>query len=266
MISKEIQQALRQKYNPEGSLLRTVQKGLLDILVEFDRICRKNSIPYWLDSGTLIGAARHGGFIPWDDDLDVCILRSDLKRLEKAMRNELSAPFSYEGKMRSWVKIINRSVTITRVVPKTGAPDEKTLRKDNIWLDVFVEINGSVKASRAINGFYGHCFRRRYKVIDDGALRHIVGSCLFPVARFMAFTVRLSGRLFHPDTLIHDIGTGFYSQRKTDEIFPLTEIEFEGQMFPAPAKTPEYLERIYGDWNSIPRNIENHNIADITTN
>ena len=71
MIEKAMQQELRSLYNPDGSRLRTIQLNLLDILIEFDRICRNNEIPYWLDSGTLIGAARHGGFIPWDDDLDV---------------------------------------------------------------------------------------------------------------------------------------------------------------------------------------------------
>ena len=60
MIEKTRQQELRSLYNPDGSRLRTIQLNLLDILIEFDRVCRKNGIPYWLDSGTLIGAARHG--------------------------------------------------------------------------------------------------------------------------------------------------------------------------------------------------------------
>ena len=56
IIDEKIHNKLREQYNPEGSDLRTLQLRLLDILIEFDRICRKNSIDYWLDGGTLIGA------------------------------------------------------------------------------------------------------------------------------------------------------------------------------------------------------------------
>lgn len=75
MIDNDTQLTLRAQFNPDGSSLRNLQLQLVDILIEFDRICRKNNIDYWLDSGSLLGAARHGGFIPWDDDLDVCVLK-----------------------------------------------------------------------------------------------------------------------------------------------------------------------------------------------
>ena len=52
----------------------------MDMLIEIDRICRKNNINYSLDSGTLIGAIRHGGFIPWDNDADVAMSRSEYEK------------------------------------------------------------------------------------------------------------------------------------------------------------------------------------------
>ena len=61
----------------------------LELLEVIDVICRKHQIPYWLSSGTLIGAARHKGFIPWDDDLDIEMLRSDYLRLLKVLPQEL---------------------------------------------------------------------------------------------------------------------------------------------------------------------------------
>ena len=263
MIDNKLQEELRARYNPDGSDLRSLQLHLLDILIEFDRICRKNNIDYWLEYGTLIGAARHGGFIPWDDDIDVCIMKKDKKRLQKVMREQLNPPFYYEGKIRCWGKLFNSHVSITRMIPEPGGKMKKI--KENIWLDVFLEINGTPKLSRKITGFYGKCLRRRYRIIDDGPFRHAVGVCLYPIASFIAFIARIYGKIFHPSTIVHDFGTGYYSERKKFEIFPLSEIKFEGHTFMAPHDTPAYLKRIFGDWEKLPDDIENHKIIDITT-
>ena len=56
------------------------QKALQTLLVEFDRVCKQLEIPYILFAGTMLGAVRHQGFIPWDDDLDVMMLRQDYER------------------------------------------------------------------------------------------------------------------------------------------------------------------------------------------
>ena len=71
--------------------LRAVQKIQLEMLCEVDRICRKKEIPYNIIAGTLLGAVRHGGFIPWDDDADVALLRPDYERFKKACETELDS-------------------------------------------------------------------------------------------------------------------------------------------------------------------------------
>ena len=62
---------LRSIYNPEGSVLWQMQERMLELLMVVDSICRKHNIPYWLSGGSMLGAVRHQGFIPWDDDLDI---------------------------------------------------------------------------------------------------------------------------------------------------------------------------------------------------
>lgn len=270
MISPEIQNQLRSQYNPDGSDLRKIQLRMLDILLEFDRICQKNGITYWLDSGTLIGAARHGGFIPWDDDLDVCILKKDQKKLRKAMQKDLRMPFlfvdanSMTGYTRRWGRVLNNSVSVKRYVPKPDTKDELMLREENIWMDIFYETNGIPSTSRFIDKFYGRCFRRRYKLINDGWIKHVIGVCLYPISQITIELARIWGKIFHPGSLIHDFGTGFYSQRFMNEIFPLDLLLFEGHKFPVPCNYSNYLTRIYGNWQELPEKKESHNIQAIT--
>ena len=69
--------------------LRACQLKQLFILEEIDRICQKHHIGYWLDGGTLLGAVRHGGFIPWDDDIDIAMRQEDLDRFVEVAPSEL---------------------------------------------------------------------------------------------------------------------------------------------------------------------------------
>ena len=71
------------KENCTGATLEEHQGALYELLLEFDRVCKKLGISYTLFSGTLLGAVRHKGFIPWDDDLDVAMLREDYEKFLK---------------------------------------------------------------------------------------------------------------------------------------------------------------------------------------
>ena len=70
--------------------LGQVQKLELELLLEVDRICRKHQLKYSLGYGTLLGAIRHGGFIPWDDDVDILMLREDYERFKVICQSELN--------------------------------------------------------------------------------------------------------------------------------------------------------------------------------
>ena len=73
--------------------VKEVQRLLLELLKEIDGICQKNKIQYFADSGTLLGAVRHNGFIPWDDDIDLSVKRENLEKLIAVLRNDLSKKY-----------------------------------------------------------------------------------------------------------------------------------------------------------------------------
>ena len=81
-------------YSGKLNTLRVIEK---DMLREIDRICRRHDINYFISYGTMLGAVRHGGFIPWDDDVDVAMLRSEFEKFRQIAPKELNEHFSYES-------------------------------------------------------------------------------------------------------------------------------------------------------------------------
>ena len=75
--------------------IQELQRQELEILLEFQRVCEKHGLRWYLTAGTLLGAVRHKGFIPWDDDIDVAMPRKDYDRLASACRTDLSEQYFF---------------------------------------------------------------------------------------------------------------------------------------------------------------------------
>ncbi len=238
-------------YNPEGSQLREDQKKMLGILVEFSRICEENNITWWLDSGTLLGAVRHGGFIPWDDDMDICVMKKDYRRLRKILCSMKSDKYVYQclennadhtnpfGKLRL--------LQANDLDPKFAPPAYM------IGMDVFSIEKTSRFASHLAKFFYQN-MQHPTNHIGNRTLRHIAKRAV-EVLNFGFFLplCRLIGLINPKKQYFYELGSGFYNQPYyLDQIFPLGSVAFEGIEFPAPKDVDAYLTNLYGDWRKLP--------------
>ena len=246
--------ALRRKYNPDGSKLRTDQLELLEMLKFVADICQRNNIEWWLSCGTLLGAARHGGFIPWDDDLDISVSKSDYKKLKKILLNLDNKDYVFHC-MESDVEYVN---VFGKFRKREGSITSSNRRYNyykwrGIGFDIFAIEKNNYLSARIASVIYNN-LQHLTSYIKWGWLRK-------PLIRFIQVlclgiinsVLRLVG-LVNPRNEYHYLlGTGWPKERfYTEDIFPLTTISFEGVEFPAPKDTDAYLTKAYGNWRSLP--------------
>lgn len=115
---------------------KQVQKVQLEILLEFDRICKKNNIKYSLFAGTLLGAVRHEGFIPWDDDIDVCLLREDYEKFLKISELELNSKYF----LQNYKTDQNYVLQFSKIRKNKTVFLEKTLSECKIHHGIYIDV------------------------------------------------------------------------------------------------------------------------------
>lgn len=239
------------KYNPEGSTLRKAQMRMLDILLVVDKIFRKHHIEYWLDGGTLLGAVRHGGFIPWDDDLDINVRVSDIPRVRQILQTELPQNLCYQDLTTDW----NYYMLIGKVRDKKSIfkePFSRLLKEKGIYIDLIpMEEVVSLKIKNIIDFVYIRCVRGVHNYSDRFIEKFLGYVCYLPVL-FGVGVCRLWTKLFHSRMWGHRYGWISYNHIEEKDIFPLTEIDFEGYKVFAPHDPDAYLTALFGNYMQIP--------------
>lgn len=245
---------LKKRYNPDGSTLRRDQLELLKMLNKVAAICKENNIEWWLSSGTLLGAARHQGFIPWDDDMDIVMMRKDYRRLKKILRN-LDDKECVLHDMCSDVEYVN-------IFPKYRKREgriETASRRNNyykwagIGFDIFTIEKTNFFASKAAGFIYNNIQHLtsyiRWGWLRKPLIRFIEALCfvfIFPILRLIG--------LINPRGEYHyTLGIGWAkSTFYIKDIMPLTTTKFEGVEMPVPKDMDAYLTNVYGDWRRLP--------------
>ena len=252
----------------------------LQILLEIDRICKKKNINYQLTYGTLLGAIRHQGFIPWDDDIDVAMERKEYKRFKLACKDELSSDFFYQSNDTDpeYYHLMDK-IRMNNTVFK-----EKYIARWNIHHGVYVDIfpldNVPTNAIlRKLHFLHFQFFRigLMSKYLDSNErngvkkfLSHVVNLIYAPFSLDYLYrkSVEVASKYKDQGKYVFSL----YDSISSDSLLEYAWIKdteqvlFEGHLFPAPKHYDEVLHVLYGDYNTLPPEsdrVPQHNIEEL---
>jgi len=249
----------------DPSLLKKVQAVELDILKTVDALCKKHKLTYYMIGGTLLGAVRHRGFIPWDDDIDIAMLRADYDRfcalwaLDPPTGLYLQNPEREPG-FWHFISKIRKDGTLfdDEMTAASGRhcgvyidlfPLDNIPARDSLWQRIkYVVLRAALSAMLYKNGFRG------YKNPLIGAAARLLSP--LPTALVMraanavmrAYNGRETGLV--TSYMSH---YGYRRQRMSKAIYAKpVPLRFEDGAFPAPRRYKDYLRRLFGDYKRLP--------------
>lgn len=251
------QEELRQKYNPEGSDLRNMQYRMVVLLDKIDELCKKHGLKYWLVGGTLLGAVRHKGFIPWDDDLDVEMMMDDYKQLLAIMQKELPDTMAIqchetdENYFYQFAKLRDRK----SFMAEGEHGYDRVWKERGIFVDIFPVEKVPLWAHKLSCTTFGHIYKiMNTNVGSEKKAMKSVKRWLWLNTKVIFPVLRAIGSLFPISYYDDALGIPYYIKREQDKMFPLKEVEFEGKKYPALGDHIEQLTAQYGDYMQLPKN------------
>lgn len=236
------------KISPATGEFRQWQLENLEILKDFDRICRDNDTNYWLDFGTLLGAIRHKGFIPWDDDIDVSMLKSDLDKILPILRSWYKDTDFYVREYfypcnNFQIRIRHKKYNMGFDIFPLYEYPEQNLREEKI-ADIRNKI---ITARKKFEKKYKHKKSTETSIIQA---KNDIDSFYSDILKGVPVEMPEKPSLFRGIEFHYDED---YYVMPYDEIFPLKEGEFEGYKLYIPNKSEEYLSHLWSNWHEVPK-------------
>lgn len=246
--------------------LRRLQLTQLEMLHELHRICDENNIKYILDAGTLLGAIRHGGFIPWDDDIDIRMLRSEYEKLcivlEKKEENKMFFFQNYKSDKNyywQYSRLLKRGTRYVRL------GKEHLKQKDGVYLDIFV--CDGVPKSKTIRKIHNlimkFCRKSMYAkvayITEKNRTKKLIYSMLRYIPKsFVFFLYGTVAKIFNEDNCERFGSYGWHAEKDNQGFLKkwfteLDLVEFEDGEFLAPKDFQGFLAYSFGeDYMELP--------------
>lgn len=249
--------------------LKKIQSIELDILKSFDKICKKNKLKYVLTGGTLIGAIRHNGFIPWDDDIDIAMPRNDYNKFIKIQEKELNKEKYYFQSIETEEEYSNIGAKIRR---KNSVYKEtlSSISRENqgIWIDIFPIDNISdnkILAFFTFTKMFYYKMLLSYKLKNNPTTNSFSKKTLLNIIKLNSnfySLKRLKKKYFKLITKTNkketknviNFGGVYLLKEKVPKEFINNIIahQFENEKFNIPKNYNNYLTHIYGDYMQLP--------------
>lgn len=247
--------------------LRYIQLFNLELLRFIDNVCKKYNISYWLNGGTLLGAARHGGFIPWDDDIDLSFLRKDYEKFIEVIPKEIDkCGLNKEIGLSLLRDNFENYFTDSISVYDFEGDEELFSHKKSMflqiaWMKPYIKIDCFPQdyiLEEKLDYFNKMYVCTKYKFnneIGEGKKRfddEFNIKCME-----LGLTKNETGYI---NDSIDTIDIYPVSIREIDEVLPLNSINFEGYLFKCPKNIDYYLKTLFGStYMEFPDVIETHN-------